>query len=238
MNIKIKFKGTYLGFLWTALEPMLTFILLYVVFTSLRIRLRDDFAIYLLIGVILYHIFTRGTLSGLTSIQGHRGILKSVNFSNEFFPVSSTLTIVFQTFIEVGVFFALMPFFQFVPPWTIVFLPLVILLMIALIQGLSYFLSIVYVYVKDFQPLWSVLVHAVFFVTPIFWYVEDAGGILLDLHRINPVGQIVELGHKIVIFEQIPLLSEWLYATLLVTIIFFAGWIFFKRFEKNVVEEL
>ena len=78
-NIKIRFKGTFLGFLWTGLEPLLTFVLLYIVFTSIRIRVGENFAIYLISGLILYHIFTRGTMAGLTSLRNNQGLIKSLN---------------------------------------------------------------------------------------------------------------------------------------------------------------
>jgi len=56
----MRFKNTYLGFLWTAIEPLLYFTVLYVVFTSIRDR-EETFAIYLITGIMLFHIFARGT---------------------------------------------------------------------------------------------------------------------------------------------------------------------------------
>jgi len=90
MNIKIRFKGTYLGFAWTAIEPTLTFIILFLVFTSIRIRIEENFGIYLLTGIFIYHIFVRGTAGGLASLRSNRGVLESLNIRKEFFPVATT----------------------------------------------------------------------------------------------------------------------------------------------------
>jgi len=238
LNIKQRFKGTYLGFLWMALEPTLLFLLLFTVFTSIKIRGGENFPIYLLTSIILFHIFTRGTMAGLSSLSSNKGIIKSIQIKGEFFPVMVTTATCLLVFVQVSVFFGLMPFFEFVPSWTIVYLPLVIALLLVLTLGFSYLFSIINVYVKDFQIAWGLLTHALFFVTPILWYVQDASPILLQFHQFNPVGQIIELGHNIVVFRQVPPLTDWLYATIFSIAVFFIGFAIFKKFEQKVAEEL
>lgn len=235
MNIKLRYKGSYMGFLWTAIEPMLVFILLYTVFTSLKFQTGENFAIYLLIGITFFHIFTRGTLAGLVSLQNYRNVISSTNIKPEFFPVMVTTATAILACVEMGVLFVLMPVFQFVPPWTIVFLPPALILMLGLTLGLTYILSIIHSYVRDIQPIWAVLTHALFFVTPIFWFLKDAKDILLELYKINPVGHIIEIAHKIV-FGEIPSINEWAYSTMFVLGIFVFGFIVFKRFESKIAE--
>ena len=238
LNIKIRFKGTYLGFLWTGLEPLLVFILLYTVFTSIRISERENFAIYLLTGIILYHIFSRGTLNGLGSIRSNRGIIQSLTIRRELFPVVATLTLCILTVVEIGVFFGLMPFFNFIPSWTIVLFPLVLLLLFILVLGFSYFLSIISIYVRDIQIIWAIIIHALFFISPIFWYVEEVEGLLLIFHKINPLGQIIEIAHQIVVFGNIPPISEWLYASAFVLAILAIGYVTFQKFQGRIIEEI
>jgi len=238
LNIKIRFKGTYLGFAWNAIEPTLTFILLYIVFTSIYARTAENFAIYLLTGVIIYHIFTRGTLAGINSLTANRGILQSININREFFPIVTTAATSLLIFIEVAVFFGLMPFFQFVPPITVLLLPIVFFLLLVLILGISYILSIIHVFVRDIQPFWGIIVHALFFLTPIIWYLENVDGVLLQIHSINPVGHIVELGHKLVVFGEVPPLNEWLYAAAFAFGFLVVGFAIFQKFQERVVEEL
>lgn len=242
INIKIRFKGTKLGVLWTALEPTLTFILLYIVFTTIRDRPQENFGIYLLTGVIVYHIFARGTIAGLSSLRGNSSILASLNIRKEFFPVVATLATAILMVVQLGVFFGLMPFFSFVPPWTIILLPIVFLFLFILILGFSYILSIIHVYVRDILPIWGVIVHALFFVTPIIWYLEDIdkrgfGEVLLTIHSLNPVGQIVELAHNLVVFQKIPPISDWVYSAIFsIGLLFFGYWVF-QKYQSRIVEE-
>jgi len=236
-NIKIRFKNTYLGLIWAGLEPLLTFIVLFVVFTSIRDR-SEDFGIYLITGVMFYHIFVRGTSGGLTSIINNSGIIKSLNTKKEFFPVVATVAIGIMAFVDVGVFFGLMPVFQFVPMWTIIFLPIVILLLLFLILGLSYLLSIAVAFSRDIQHIWNILVHTLLFISPIFWKIENVDGVLLQIHKFNPLGQIIEIGHVLVINGDIPPLNDLLYTSLFVFSIFFTGYFVFQKFENRIMEQL
>jgi len=237
LNLKMRFKSTYLGFLWAALEPMLYFIVLYVVFTSLRTR-TEDFAIYLITGVMLFHIFARGTSGGLNSLTLNSGIISSLNIRKEFFPVVTTVSVGLLAFADLGVFFGLMPVFQFIPSWTIILLPIPLILLLFLILGLSYFLSVVSVYIRDIQIIWGIFVHALLFVSPIFWKVDEVEGILLEIHKINPLGQLIEISHKLVINGEIPPLNEWLYAIFFIIGILFVGYIVNQKFEYKIAEKL
>jgi len=236
-SIKLRYRGAYLGVLWAALEPLFMFLLLYVVFSSIREINKENFAVYLITGIMLYHLFIKGTLAGLSSLRDNGSILKSLNVQKEFFPIVATGSTTLLMFVTLGVFFGLMPVFQFIPPLTILLLPIVLVLLLLLILGISYVLSIINVYLRDIQPLWAIFSYALIFVTPIFWYLEDVEGILVDIHGINPLGQIIELGHKI-IFGNIPTLNEWGYTIAIVLGIFFGGYAIFQKFETKISEKL
>ncbi len=236
-NVRLRYRGTHLGILWAALEPLLLFVLLYLVFSNIKEVSREDYAIYLISGIMIYHIFIKGTTGGLGSLVNNANILKSIKIEKEFFPVVSTGTTAIMMLVTIGVFFSLMPIFEFVPEVTLILLPIVLILLLILIQGISYILSIVNVYIRDIQPFWGIFSYALIFVTPIFWYVEDVKGILLTIHSINPLGQIIEILHKIV-FGEIPSLTEWIYVTSIIMSIFFVGYMVFNRMKKRISEKL
>ena len=129
-----------------------------------------------------------------------------------------------------------MAIFQFIPGIAILLIPIPIILMLILVLGMSYLLSIINVYVKDVATFWMIAVHALFFISPIFWYLEDVEGILLSIQAINPVGQLIELNHKIIVWGEIPPLSDWLYTTMFVFGFLFVGYAIFQKFEKRIVE--
>jgi len=199
----------------------------------------EDFAIYLITGVMLYHIFSRGTAGGLISLTSNSGIIKSVRVDKKFFPLTSTAATIILAGVDIMVFILLMPIFQFTPSWTIILLPIPLILLFVLIQGISYFLSVVNVFVRDIQYIWIIFTHALLFVSPVFWNLSDIkGGPLLAIHKINPLGQLIELSHKIVIDKTIPPINEWLYTTGIIVAVFILGYFVFQALKNKVTEEL
>lgn len=161
-NIKLRYKNTYFGIIWSALEPLLYFVVLYIVFTGIRSN-SDDFAIYLITGIMIFQIFSRGTSGGLSSIMANGGIIKSISIKREFFPIVTTTTAGILSLVSLGVLLGLMPVFQFVPTFTIFLFPVVLILLFVLILGLSFFLSVLAVFVKDIQLIWPIFTHTLLF---------------------------------------------------------------------------
>jgi len=236
-NLGIKYKGSVLGPGWIIAEPFLMFILLFVVFTNIKEFDSENFAVYLLTGIMLYHIFAKGTSNGVSCLRDNSNFLLSLNIKREIFPISTAIMIAIMMLIEVPVFTGLMPVFGFIPSPTILLLPLVLLLLLGLILGITYFLSIITVKRKDVKPIWTVSVHALLFVSPVFWTLESARPILLQIYQINPLGQIIELAHKLV-FGEMPTIEEWGMTSIFVIAILLTGFVYFKRQEKTIVEEL
>ncbi len=223
--------------MWSAFEPLLYFLVLYVVFTGIRTT-SNDFAIYLITGIMIFHIFGRGTSGGLSSIISNGGIIKSISIKRIFFPLVTTTSSAILALVTLGVLLGLMPVFQFIPTFTIFLLPLVLILLFILILGLSLLLSVLTVLVKDIQLLWPIFTHTLLFVSPIFWYVDKTEGILLKIQSINPLGQLIEIAHKLVIDGKIPPLNDWLYTTILILGILFTGYLIFHKLQEQIVEEL
>lgn len=237
-NVKNRYLGTYLGSIWAFLEPLLLFVLLYFVFTEIRTSSRESFAIYLLTGIMLYHIFVRGTTFGLNSIRGNKSIILSINIKREFLPLASTLSTTAIAIVNVIVFLAISAFFQFEFSLTIFALPIILCYLLLLILGISYILSIVNVFVKDIQRAWPIGIHALFFISPIFWYLDSVGGVLQNFQKINPLGQIVELAHHVIVYKEFPPLNDWLYTLTFILVILGVGLLVFRIFDKRIIEEL
>ena len=237
-NVKSRYLGTYLGTLWAFLEPLLLFLLLYVVFTEIRTSSRDLFGIYLLTGILLYHIFVRGTTFGLNSIRGNKSIIFSLNLRRGFLPLITTLSTTAIATVNVLVFLAVCVFFQYEFSFVILFLPIILCYLLLLILGLSYILSIANIFVKDIQRVWPIAIHALFFISPIFWYLDDAGEFMQIFQKFNPLGQIIELAHYVIVYNEIPPLNDWLFTLSLILLILVIGLLSFRVFDNRIIEEL
>jgi len=213
----------------------LYFVVLYIVFNSIRDR-GEGFAIYLITGIMLFHIFSRGTSGGLVSLSENSGLIKSLSISRTVFPMVAAVATLILAIVDAGVFFSLMPVFQFTPSWTIVLLPIPLGLLFLLILGLNYLLSIANVFLRDIHYVWIIFTHSLLFISPIFWKLDNVSGVLLDIQKINPLGQLIEISHKLVIDGEIPPAGDWLYTTSYILAILFIGYFVFKKFEYRVAE--
>ncbi len=237
LNTSIRYRGSYFGFLWIVLEPLFILSILYVVFSTIRAGSGSEFAVYLLSGIILFQVFARGTQHGLSIFRKNEGILKSLKIKNEIFPVSSTISTSITMIIQVCLFFIIASILNHNFSETLVYFPISLILLFFLILGLCYLLSVLYVYIRDIQPAWGILITALFFISPIFWRLDDVEGILLTVHYFNPFGQIVELAHDSIFGNAISF-EDLAFTSIFVIAIFFVGFGIFKKFEKNISQEL
>ncbi len=237
INLKIFFKKTSFGLLWAGLMPTLLFFFFYVLFSSIGLSSKDDFAMYLFVGIVFYFVFAEGTLWGLSSIHKNYLLLTSCKIKSELFPVVSTSTSAIFLGIGTGILFLFAPVFNHQVSLSWALLPLPMLLLLGLILGLSYILSILYNFFKGTRYFWQMILFALFFITPIFWYLDDATGFAFMAHQVNPLGQVTEIAHNLIL-NNIPSFAQWIHATLLVVIILFSGYFFFQKFEKNLREKM
>jgi len=129
-DLKLRYRNSTLGFLWTILEPLLMLAVLYLVFTNIFKNQIDDFGMYLLLGIIMWNTLSRGTEISLNSLVGRSGLVTQIYFPKEVLAISATITTFLMLCFEFLVFGIFMIIFQFSAPSTIIVLPLILLLYI------------------------------------------------------------------------------------------------------------
>ncbi|MEO9307219.1 MAG: ABC transporter permease [Nitrososphaera sp.] len=237
-DLKIRYRNSILGFFWTLLEPLLIMFVLYMVFTNIFKSQIEHFGLYLLIGIIMWNMFSRGTEMAMNSILAKGNLLTHIYFPTEIPAISSVITSSLMLFFEIVVFLLFMIFFQFVPPATIVFLPLVLMLEIILVLGISLPLSVLNVRYRDIQFIWRVVLQIGFFVTPIFYKLDILPDNIQNILKYSPIAQIIDMGHDLSLNNKIPS-SESITITIVITLSIFAvGYAIFYKSQKRIVEEL
>ena len=191
LDLKLKYRNSILGFFWSFLEPLLMLAVLYVVFTSIFQSSIEQFPLYLLIGIIMWNMVVRGTTMSVNSIVSRGGLLTQLYLPRSIFATSSTVTATIMLGFELIVFVLFMAIFQFVPPATILLLPLILVMMFVLVLGFSLPLSVLNVYYRDVQFIWGIIMHAGFFAVPIFYTLDMLPENVKKLILLNPMAQLV-----------------------------------------------
>jgi ABC-2 type transport system permease protein len=200
-DFKLKYQGLALGYLWSLAKPLMLFTVLYFVFTRL-IRLGDsvqNYALYLLLGVVLWSYFFESTTVAMVSVVDRRELIRKVYFPRIVIPVATSIT----SLITLGL--NLLVVFVFIAASGIGFrisLPLLILLLVELYVlslGFSLLLAALYVKFRDLRPIWEVGLQMLFYATPIIYPLTIVPKRFASLMALSPIAQIIEDSRKLLV---------------------------------------
>ena len=140
--------------------------------------------------------------------------------------------------IEVGILLVFMIGFQFVPPITILLLPLILGLQFMLVVGVCLPLSVLNVKFKDTEFIWGVVLSAGFFLTPIFYQFDMLPEFVQNILQFSPMVQILTMAHHVVLYGILPSINSILYAVGSISAITIIGYLIFRKFQAQMVEEM
>ncbi len=237
-DLTVRYRGSVLGFFWSILEPLLILSVLYVVFTNVFRSEIENYAVYLLLGLVMWNFFVRATGMGLNCFIMKAGIITKTFFPREILPLSSCITALLMSLFEFIVLIIFFIAFNFIPAQTIIFLPLLLILEFILALGISMFLSVLNVRYRDIQYIWGVVTTAGFFAVPIFYTLDFIPENIKPIYLLNPMAQIIDMSHNLVMYNIIPDIWTIGYTILATCVIFVIGFFVFKFLQAKVVEEL
>lgn len=168
-DIKLKYRRSYLGILWTLLEPLLTMIVLTIVFSGFYGKSDRSFPVYVLTGRLLYSFFSSGTKAATKSIRSNASIIKKVYVPKYIYPLTSILSNYIIFLISLTVLVAVSLVLGVYPTKHVVYaiIPLVVLFFMT--AGIGLILSTMAVFFKDLEYLWNVMLMLIMYSSAIFY---------------------------------------------------------------------
>ena len=251
-DLKVRYKNSVLGIVWSLLQPLLTFIVLLIVFTGLMVnKAIDNYPLFLLLGIIGWGFFDKATSFSLGSIVGKPQLVKKIYFPREVLVISACLTALMMSLIEFIVFgifllgFNLLHYFigygsaYILPTWLMLAFPVVLLVEFMLALGVSLMISSLNVIWRDVQWIWPVIMQAGFFLTPVMYSMDTLKGIPQAwVLKYNPMTAILDSIRYVLINRQAPILNDMVYATVFAGIVIVVGWLVFRKLEPRFGEEV
>ena len=248
-ELKARYKGSLLGFLWTLVNPLLMMMVFTAVFTIITPNTTvPKYPVFLLCGLLPWNFFSAGVMTSIGSVVGNSNLVKKVYFPREVLPIASVLAQLVNFLLALVVLFALLFIFQAdISPY-VYLLPLVILIQTIFITGLALFLSAVNVYYRDTMMIMDVVILAWFFLTPIFYPLQilpqsyEAFGVTLNIHRLmyilNPMASIINAYRDLLYLGTYTEIDFVLRTTATSLGVLFLGYWFFTRVSGNFGEEV
>lgn len=171
-GIKLKYRRSYLGIIWSMLEPLLTTCVLTIVFGTLFGNDDPTFPVYILSGRLLYSFFSQGTTGALKSIRANASMIKKVYVPKYLYPLSSVLFNYIIFLISLAVLIVLAMAFRVFPTFYILWAIPCLLLLLLLSYGVGMILATIGVFFRDMEYLWNVLLMLVMYTCAIFYSPE------------------------------------------------------------------
>ncbi len=229
-----------LGFLWSFLNPLLMTSILFFLFKSRIGRpLGQNYFLYVLIGNVIWNFFSTSTYVGLTALVRKPDIVKNVAFPKETLIAGDIGTMLIQHIFELLVVFAVIALSGIgFSPLLVLLLPFILCIEIFLILSIALFMSCLIIYVRDLEYIWHVVIRMGFFVVPVFYNVSSISPTYRWIVALNPMTQLMTFYRDILLDQRLPDLSNLALVALFNTLIFVAGYLFFKSHEHKIVENV
>jgi ABC-2 type transport system permease protein len=250
-DLKIRYKESFLGFLWSLLNPLLSLAVYSIVFGVLFNRATGDvpFSIFLFVALLPW-AFSVGSINDSTvSILGAGSLVKKIYFPREIIPISKVLANLINFLFTLPVLLAVLVTLQIMGKlapfnfWLLFFLPLIVFIQLLFLSGLSLILSSLQVNYRDVEHTVQVVLLAWFFLTPIVYDPLDfphifRGPVLLVYKVINPLTPLTMAYRDVLIDSRVPDFSFLGLAALLSLFFLFLGSYIFDRYEPTFAEDI
>lgn len=238
-ELRGKYKGSALGFLWTFINPLCQILVYIVVFSMIVRNNLENFYVYMIVGMIPWLFFDSSLRQGAGSIRYQGDMIKKIYFPREVLPLACVTSnfvnmilcfvIVFSVIFISGIGLSLK---------ALLFLPLVMGIEYLLALGFSLIVSAGTVYFKDLEHITSVILMAWIYGTPIMYSIDIIPENIKWFFKLNPMTAIIESYHRILYARQLPTGKDLLYSAVFAIVLLIIGELIFAKLDDNFAEEL
>ncbi len=208
-ELKMRYRGSILGFLWSFLNPLLLMAVYAVIFSFVSRHAIQNYTIFVLTGLLPWLWFSIGLSHSVGSIVGGGALIKKIVFPVEILPLVSVMANLANFILSLPILFLfILASGMMLTPWVLL-LPVLIAIQFILMAGLGLILASLNVYLKDIEQVLGNLLTLTFFLTPILYPVSMVPDRLRILLYLNPLAPLFE-GYRNLLFDGAPPPWEWL----------------------------
>jgi lipopolysaccharide transport system permease protein len=236
-DLKNRYQNTSLGFFWSILSPFLLAVVLYFVFRNLFAQ-EENFALNLIVGLMVWRFFSVGTITSLFSIASRPNLVTKVYIPRQTLVLSCALCQLIASTLE---FLTLIPITLLLLghiPNTFWLYPVAHVLLFFPILGIGLFLSSLFIFFRDLNQIWDVLLNILFYASPIIYPLTIVPDYLMSLYMFNPITRFIVIYRDIIVIGTLPSISDLIIAVLFAFGAIVIGNFVFNRLQRRFAEEL
>jgi len=237
-ELRLRYRDSILGFLWTILNPLFFLVILALVFSRIIKLQMENYTIFLFSGMTSYLMIQQTVLIATGSIVNNQGLIKKVNVPKILFPLSNVLARFVDHLVLTAILLFFMAYFRMSFTWNLLALVPLLLLHFFFSLGASLLASVSYVRIRDVQHILSIGFQAFFYISPIIYPLDILPAGLRKVFLLNPLYYFVQGFRYPVYFGRFPPLEMWCVSALLTVVVLALGLGIFYRKERFFVFQL
>jgi len=235
-DFKAKYKRSFLGIVWTILNPLLLMLVLTIVFSHIFRFDIKNFPVYLLSGQLIFAFFSESTTLSMNSILGAGSLIKKINLPKYIFPISRALSSLVNLMLSFIALILVMLITRAPFHWTILLAPIPIIFTFLFSLGVGLIMSAAIVFFRDMMYLYNIFLTALTYFTPIFYPISIIPDKYRFLISLNPMYHYVEYFRTVAIYGGLPTSWQNIICSLMSIASLSAGlYVFYKKQDRFIL---
>ena len=241
-DLRGRYKGSILGFLWTFINPLLQLVVFTLVFSVIMRAGYEQYYLFLFVALVPWMFFATSVQDGSTSILREKDMVKKIFFPREVLPIATVTSGFVNMLLTFIVIFIVLIFSgRGINLMAIICLPVVMIVEYILCLGIALIVAALTVYLRDLQYILGILVMALQYLTPVMYgidIVENSGApsYCIQLFYLNPMTPVIEIYRDILYYKQVPQLNTLLIALGMGIVFVMIGELLFRKLQKGFAE--
>ena len=239
-EIRGKYKASFLGVLWSFINPLLQVLMYAIVFPYLLRNTGDNYLIYLITGIIPWTYFSNVITGCVSCIKDNSGIVKKVYFPRIILPASIAISGMINFFISCIIVLVACLIAGVGLSWHLLLIPVVAIVQCVFSLGIGLVLGACDAYVHDLEHISTFLLQMVMYGTPIIYSLDmfsNSTSVLVKMIMLNPLTTIINSYRDIFLYHQLNNIPNFLLVAVLSVLVLFVGVLIFKKLEKGFAEQ-
>jgi len=237
-DIRGKYKGSFLGILWSFINPLLSVLVYAIVFPYIMRMKVENYLIYLITGMIPWTFFTSAINTGIISVLSNADIIKKVYFPRAILPISAVTSALVNFAISCVIVLLFCIFGGVGVSYHLIWLPVIAIIQYIMLLGITFILSAIEMYMRDIEHIINFVLAMAFYVTPILYLPDIFPKNLSWILSVNPMAHLMYAYRDIFLYHQNPNIMSLGLVFLFSIVIFFIGYAIFEKLQKGFAEEV
>jgi lipopolysaccharide transport system permease protein len=236
-DIKLKYRRSFLGYLWSILNPLFIMIIMTVVFSAMFKKNIKNYPVYLLAGRMLFDFLSTSTKQAMSSVVANASLLKKTYLPKYIFTFSKVTSCMVDFVLSFGALLIVVIATRAELYWTMLLFPLVVIQIYIFCCGLGFFLAALNVFFRDIQYIYNAVITAWMYLTPIFYPIESLpDNLQICIKVFNPLYYYVAQFRDLVYYGRFPgpriFWGGWFLAF---AMLFLGLWVFKKKQDDFIL---